>query len=188
MQSVLSTHQEWRLVWNLLKWARVLDAIAQAVGEFAPNLLKLHKEMNWSDLNQDQQRQLSSVIFAAPADAHMIAICLRQINEFVEQLKQSSLWTGAVKEKGRLFQRLFTAEEIIDLRDVLEHGAEYIAGKGSKPHLVEDLDGDWPGVLCINGRPIRITVFGRSYEIKPVVLAAIELAKVLPKKDELPPH
>src|SRR4051794_1809945 len=129
----LSPELETRLAWNLLKWARVLDSTAKSVGEFGPSLMGLVKKMDLAAPTSDQQRELVAHVFAAPADAHMIAICLRQINEFVEQLKQTRLWQGTVKEKGRLFQKHFAAEEIINLRDVLEHSAEYIAGKGSRP-------------------------------------------------------
>jgi hypothetical protein len=126
MKPALSAEQDRRLVWNLRKWCRILDETAKAVGEFGPNLLRLGEEMDFSHLNQDQFRQLRSVIFGVPADVHMVAICLRQVNEYVEQFKQSRLWTAAIKEKGRLFQKLFAAKDIIDLRDVLEHSAEYV--------------------------------------------------------------
>ena len=65
----------------------------------------------------------------------MIAICLRQIDEYARELEACSLWSGALAETGSAFLKLVASEDLRNLRDVVEHSAEYIAGKGREPKL-----------------------------------------------------
>jgi hypothetical protein len=110
----------------------------------------------------------------------MIAISLRQIDEYARKLEACPLWSGAIAETGSAFRKLVASEELRNLRDVVEHSAEYIAGKGRKPELVQDPDADWPSAQIINGKITRIAIFGRSYDVQTTILAAIEFVKALP--------
>jgi len=174
----LTAEQERRLVSNIKKWARILDESAHALS--SNDISKLFREYDFSNLTPDQFRQVRSSVFSLPADAHMVAISLRQIDEYARELEGSSLWSGGIAHAGTTFRSLLASEEARNLRDVVEHGAEYVAGRGRRPELVQDPDADWPSVLIIDGKVIRITVFGLSYEVKPLILAAIEFVRVLP--------
>jgi len=175
----LSTEQERRLLSNIKKWARILDESARALS--SNDITKRFREYDFSSLTPDQFRQVRSSVFSVPADAHMVAISLRQIDEYARELESSSLWSGAIAHAGTAFRTLLASEEARNLRDVVEHGAEYVAGRGRKPELVQDPDADWPSVLIIDGKVTRIAVFGRSYEVKPLILAAIQFVRVLPR-------
>ena len=59
----------------------------------------------------------------------MVAISLRQIDEYARELERSSLWSGAIADSGTAFRSLLASEEARNLRDVVEHGAEYVAGR-----------------------------------------------------------
>ena len=169
-----------RLVWNIKKWAWILDLSAEAVGQNAERMIALFHELNFGELTKEELRKVRTEVFAGPLNAHMIAVCLRQIDGFARRLKSSSIWSGAVAKKGENFLAIFGSEELKDMRDVLEHAADYVVGKGRKPQLLVDPDQDWPSVLGLNKRVERITVFGKSYEVKTAILAAIELSKLLP--------
>lgn len=129
-----------------------------------------------------------SAVFGTAVNAHMIAICLRQIDAHAKHLqsKAPSFWRGSVAQKGSQFIARFGSAEIRDMRNVLEHGAQYIVGDGDKPELITDPEADWPSVLAVNGRVERIAVFGRTYEVKDIILAAIDFANALisQRKDE----
>lgn len=175
----VTQEQQKRLVWNVKKWARILDqclhSLTQRANQFAAVAPQMGQEMTPAQLLQARD-----LAFGTPADAHMIAISLRQIDDFAKALISSELWRGDVAQKGDNYRGLVNSTEVRDLRDVLEHSAAYVVGKGSKPELVVDPDGDYPSVLMLNSRVVRITVFGRSYDITAVVLAGIEFATALP--------
>lgn len=176
----LSVDQERRLDWNIKKWARIRDESARSLSKFPDEIMRLFREYDFSNLTPDQFRKVRSSIFAAPGDAHMIAICLRQIDEYARELEACPLWSGAIAETGLAFRKLVASEELRNLRDVVEHSAEYIAGKGRKPGPVQDPDADWPSAQIINGKVTRIAIFGRSYDVRTTILAAIEFVKALP--------
>jgi len=66
---------------------------------------------------------------------------------------------------------------VSNLRDLLEHQAEYIAGRGEKRHLVVDLT---ESVSFGNEAPgkVWVSVFGRRCRVDPIVQAvsALEVA------------
>ena len=182
--------QERRLVSNIKKWARILDESAMSLSKLPHEIMRLSREYDFSNLTPDQIRHLRSLFFAIPADAHMIALCLRQIDEYARELEACPLWSGAIAEKGSAFREIMTSQELRNLRDIVEHSAEYIAGKGRKPELVQDPDKDWPSTLIVNEKVTRIGIFGRDYNVQTVILAAIEFFKALPAEgagDKRPP-
>jgi hypothetical protein len=176
---LITEQQQKRLVWNVKKWARMLDESLRTLSQRAERFASVAPQLG-KKLSPVQVMEARALAFGAPADAHMIVISLRQLDEFARALVASNLWCGDVAQKGNDFRKLVNSTKVRDLRDVLEHGADYILGKGNKPELMLDPDGDYPSVLMSNGKVVRITVFGRSYDITNVVLAGIDLAKVLP--------
>ena len=171
---------EKRLIWNVKKWARILDGVASNLSQAPDRVIAQFQEYDFSNLTREQLSAVRSSVFQIPTDAHMIGISLRQIDEYAKQLSNYPLWSDEVAAKGNVFRSAYGSSKLRDMRNVLEHGAEYLAGKGDKPHLVVDPGGDWPGVLMINRKVERITVFGVEYDVKPVILAAIEFVKALP--------
>jgi len=178
-----SADQQRRLVSNIKKWARILDESAMSLSKLPLEIMRLSREYNFSNLTPDQIRNLRSSIFAIPADAHMVALCLRQIDEYARELKACPLWSGVIAEKGSAFRDIMSSQELRNLRDVVEHSAEYIAGKGRKPELVQVPDKDWPSTLIVNGKVTRIGIFGRDYNVQTAILAAIEFFRALPAED-----
>jgi hypothetical protein len=175
-----SVDQERRLVWNIKKWARILDESAKSLSESPYEIMRLYREYDFSNLTPDQLRKVRSSIFAAPSDAHMIAICLRQIDKYARELEACPTWSGSIAETGSAFRKLMASKELRNLRDVVEHSAEYIAGKGRKLELVQDPDADWPSAQIINRKVTHIAIFGRHYDVQTTILAAIEFVKALP--------
>ena len=66
----------------------------------------------------------------------MIAVCLRQVDGYARRLKNYSIWSGTVAKKGENFLSIFKSEELKDMRDALEHAADYVAGHGDKPQPI----------------------------------------------------
>lgn len=158
----------------------MLDFAASDLSSSPERLLAQFKQYDFSNLTQDQLRAVRSTVFGIPSQAHMIAICLRQIDEFANQLRRYPLWSGELATKGKSFRSIIRSSKNRELRNFLEHSAEYIAGKGRNQQLVVDRNEDWPGILVIDGKVERITIFGLTYDTKPAILAAIELVKALP--------
>ena len=178
----ISAVQERRLISNIRKWTRILDESAKSLSTNPNDILRKYKEYDFSNLTPDQFRQVRSSIFAGPAQAHMIAICLRQIDEYIRELKACPIWSGVIAEKGLAFRAIMKSQELRNLRDVVEHSAEYIAGRGRMPKLIQDPEQDWPDVLIIDGRINKITIFGCSYVVRHAISAAIEFVMALPSE------
>jgi len=174
-----------RLIKNTKKWTRVLDDAAMKLADSPTTILHRAKKWDFSNLSQQQFNEVKSLIFSIPAQAHMVAISLRQIFIYSKRLQNTKYWTGSIAKKGAEFQKQYNSEKTQDLRDVLEHSADYIVGKGRKPKLVKDLDSDWPTLKCLNGKMMPIGLFGIEYELAPIITSAIEFTKLLPSSDEL---
>jgi hypothetical protein len=108
---------------------------------------------------------------------------VRQIDEHARELQKSRLRAGDIARAGTRLRDLTAYEDLRDLRDVVEDAAECIAGRGRKPDLVLDPDQDWPSAVIVNDRVASISVFGRTYEIRPAIFAAIAFVKTLPQTD-----
>lgn len=177
-----TSDQERRLASSLNKWARILDESCASLAKHPESLTQKLRTYDPHDLTTSQFREIRSIVFAIPADAHLVAICLRQIDEHARELAKYPIWTGDVATKGAAFRSLIASEELRDLRDVIEHGAEYIAGKGRKPELVQEPNNDWPSGQMLDNKIVRISVFGRGYNVSSAIYAAIQLAMVLPRE------
>ena len=142
-------------------------------------MMNLTKRIDFNNLSADQLREVRWAVLSAPTSAHTVAICLRQLDEYARELQNSAIWTREIAAKGIYFRDLVASEEIRNLRDVVEHSVEYLAGGGRKPTLIHDPEADWPSVQVIDGKATVITVFGRAYQVKPTILAAIAFARAL---------
>ena len=66
-----------------------------------------------------------------------------------------------------------------DFRDVLEHSAVYTAGRqGRKRQLIQSEQVGY-GVQALGGRLKGITVFGKTYDVLPIIEAALGLMSAL---------
>ena len=91
--------------------------------------------------------------------AHLLAIGMRQIERHLQFLKDVGFRNPAIADAATKFFDACNTAVVRDLRDLLEHQADYIAGEGRKPHLVVDLrqpvsfGGD--STLCGPLRPLK---------------------------------
>jgi hypothetical protein len=114
-------------------------------------------------------------------DAHLLVIGVRQIEEHLQYLKQVGFRTPQIKLTAKQFFAACRTADIKNLRDVLEHQAQYIAGKPKKPHLVVDpkqlvsFGDDAPG----KEQAVWVSVFGKKCRIDPVVRAVAALEGAL---------
>ncbi|PYN91628.1 MAG: hypothetical protein DMD89_30275 [Candidatus Rokuibacteriota bacterium] len=72
-------------------------------------------------------------------DAHLLAIGIRQIEEHFQHLKKVGFRTPEIAQAAKQFFAACKTADVKNLRDLLEHQAQYIAGKPQKPHLVVDV-------------------------------------------------
>ncbi len=181
MSTSLNDEQTQRIVRALWKWINILDKSANELSRSPEKWIELIHSLDLSHLTRQQVKVLRSALYQTPADAHVIAICLRQIDQHIKALMKSQLWRGELAKRGQNFRSIFGSNEIVDLRDVIEHSADYLTGSGRKPELFQDPDQDWPAVSIAEGQALDVTLFGRRYNMLPSITAATELAKALPK-------
>ena len=113
-------------------------------------------------------------------DAHLLAIGIRQIEEHLQYLKKLGFRTPEIAQAAKQFFAAYKTADLKDLRNLLEHQAQYIAGEGRKPHLVVDLKqsvsfgSDAPG----EEQSLWVSVFGWKCRVDPIVraVAAVEVA------------
>ena len=118
-------------------------------------------------------------------EAHVLAICLRQIQEHLEQLrrlKHGGFRTPRIARATERFFRAYNTADLKNLRDLLEHQADYVAGKGDKRHLVVDLKESVSFGNDASGK-VWVSIFGRQCRVDPIVqaVAALEVALREPK-------
>ncbi len=113
--------------------------------------------------------------------AHLLAIGMRQIERHLQFLKDVGFRNPAIADAATKFFDACNTAVVRDLRDLLEHQADYIAGEGRKPHLVVDLrqpvsfGGDSTG----SEELVWVSVFGRQYRVDPIVRAVEALEGAL---------
>src|SRR3989442_38167 len=74
------------------------------------------------------------------SDAHLLTNGLRQIERHLTLLKKTGFRTPQIVKAANQFFDDYNATDLKNLRDLLEHQADYLAGEGQKPHLVVDLN------------------------------------------------
>ena len=154
---------------NILKWIVVVQKITLRLSE---------KEL---------VKQIAAVAFKgerAPEewliDAHLLAIGLRQIEEHLQYLKKLGFRTPKIAQAAKQFFAAYKTADLKDLRDLLEHQAQYIAGKARKPHLVVDLKRSVSFESDAQGgeQSLWVSVFGWKCSVDSILptVAAVEVA------------
>ena len=175
MTLALDERQVRRLVSDLEAWAIVLDVVAYRLAtiqtEQIPAILEREDAM---EIGGEGFKQLRRAIFGVKADAHMLVLSLRQINEHLRELRAvASLWTDEVTRAVDEFHRHYGTEALRDMRDMLEHSAEYVAGKGRKPNRIVDPGASWPGIGSVDGQISTLQLFGNDYQLTEVIGSAL---------------
>jgi hypothetical protein len=121
---------------------------------------------------------------------HMLCLALQHLDRCLELLISSRLPADFPGDRARRFRR--TWRTLQDLRDVLEHEEEYLAGRGRNPALVVKDTHGWINIrgVQVATRPHQETrnaegllvgyrVQGRDYDLSEVLRCTAELAPAL---------
>ena len=114
-------------------------------------------------------------------DAHLLAIGIRQIEEHFQHLKKVGFRTPEIAQAAKQFFAACKTADVKNLRDLLEHQAEYIAGKTRKQRLVVDLKqsvsfgSDAPG----KEQSVCVSVFGKKCHVDSILRAVVALEAAL---------
>ena len=120
---------------------------------------------------------------------HMLCLALKHLDRCLELLADK--WPrGFPEQKAKEFRRAW--KPLQDLRDVLEHEEDYIAGVGKKPSLVAPDVHGWVNIrgVRVPARPhkesrnakglvVGYQVQGRYYDLSRVLQLAEDLARLL---------
>jgi len=117
------------------------------------------------------------------SDAHLLAIGLRQIKEHLQCLKRirTGFRTPQIRNAAQQFLDAYHRAHVDDLRDLLEHQAEYIVERGETQHLVIDVTES----VAFGSDPtepeesVWVSVFGRKCRVDPIVRAVADLEVAL---------
>ena len=117
-------------------------------------------------------------------NAHVLAIGLRQIEEHLKRLRgeRPGFRTSRIAEAAGQFFHAYKTADVRNLRHLLEHQAEYLAGGGKKRHLVLDRTESVSFGNDASGK-VWVSIFGRQCRVDPIVqaVAALEVALREPK-------
>src|SRR5437588_1077404 len=155
---------------NILMWAVVVQKITPRLSE------------------EELIKQIAAIAFKgerAPeewlSDPHLLAIGIRQIEKHLQCLKKVGFRTPKIEQAAKQFLAACKTADVKNLRNLLEHQAEYIAGEARKRHLVVDLKqsvsfgSDAPGME----RSVWVSVFGKKCRVDPIVRAVAALEGAL---------
>lgn len=102
--------------------------------------------------------------------------CLRHI----EALGPDAAWDDRLLTLMKSYRSAFAGEQLKDLRDVLEHEEEFMAGGGRRRDsrvIVDELSAGLG--FSSTDRIVSIRRFGRCYDVRHVVDAALALEEPL---------
>jgi hypothetical protein len=111
---------------------------------------------------------------------HMVTISFQQIDRYSRYLQLTSIWREDVARAGNSFREELRHAGIRDLRNVLEHSADYSVGRGDRPELAPDPTNNFANHAARDGRLIELGAFGRWYRVEDAMRAAREFAATLP--------
>ena len=160
---------------DLRTWINIAASVSRQVIEEPEELLEVIRDAKGSF--DPDPKQVAKILRVAVVNVHMLAVALRQIDRLVEIL--ISEWSGELASGGAKFRDLFASSELKDFRDVLEHAADYVADQGNKPELKQSEQAGY-GASGEDGRISGIHVFGKTYDVSPVIAAAFDLLPLLP--------
>ena len=112
---------------NTLTWTGIIR-------EVASRLSATHLIQQMGALQQDPhaaQQWLS--------DAHLLVIGCRQVDRHLKFLQKLGFRTSRMEQAAKGFLGAYNTTDLKDLRDLLEHQADYIAGQGRNSKLAIDL-------------------------------------------------
>lgn len=115
------------------------------------------------------------------SNAHLLTIGIRQIERHLQHLKDTGFRTRQIEQAATQFFDAYDIADVKNLRDLLEHQADYVAGKCQKPHLVVDLTESVSFGNDAFGR--WVSVFGTRCHVDPILraVAALDVALREPK-------
>jgi len=123
------------------------------------------------------------------SDAHLLTIGLRQIEQHLQCLKRmrTGFRTPHITQTAKQFLVAYNTADVRNLRHLLEHQAEYIAGRGKHPCLVVDLKESiaFGSDTTEPEESVWVSVFGRKCRVDPIVRAAAALEAAL-REDSRP--
>jgi len=114
-------------------------------------------------------------------DPHLLAIGIRQIERHLQYLeKEVGFRTTEIAQAAKQFFDVYNSTDVKNLRDLLEHQADYIVGKGEKPRLVVDMKQSvsFGSDASGNEQAVWVSVFGWKCQVDSIVraVAALEVA------------
>jgi hypothetical protein len=114
--------------------------------------------------------------------AHMLALSFTHIAKRLKILQGWKRLPDEARQPTRRFLERFESEEIKDLRDGLEHSADYLAGRGDYPEriIVDITDCQTPGVAVQHAKHVtQLRLFGRLYPVGDLIVYAREIRSAL---------
>ncbi len=175
----LTDRQRLLLVSDLRTWINIAASVSRHIIEEPEELHEIVRDSKGS-FNPDP-KQVAIILRVAVVNVHTLAIALRQIDRHVQLLTPE--WSGELASRGAKFRTLFASSEMQDFRDVLEHSADYVADRGRKPELKQSEQAGY-SVLGVDKRISGISVFGKTYDVLPVIAAALDLMPLLSRTTE----
>src|SRR5207249_6823048 len=124
------------------------------IREVASRLSATHLTQQMGALQQDQHAAQGWL-----SDAHLLVIGCRQVDRHLTFLEKLGFRTSRMEQAAQLFFGAYNTTDLRDLRDLLEHQADYIAGKGRNPKLAIDLTLPVVFTAEADGPERRVSVF-----------------------------
>lgn len=172
----MTDRQKLLITIEALKWINRLSQILQHISETDACLERAYrrfKDTGHGRSLEPIQRFLSNgSVQDRMFELCLIPLILRQIDDHIRVLKSG--WSGELAVKGKQYRKMFRGSEIRDLRNVLEHLADFLIGRGNEPNLMRKDEPD-PSVQTKDGEVISMTLFGKRYMVRDLINAALDL-------------
>ena len=109
---------------------------------------------------------------------HTVSLILRHVAEHLRRLEPCP---DRFREAAKAYLKEYEEQELKNLRDVLEHQAEYLAGSGRHQELVLDANSTVTFGAGSGGRQdeVWIYAFGREYRIGDLLRSAERLRRAV---------
>ncbi len=170
----LTDRQRVLLMADASSWINVATSVTQVAVDEGEELADAIRDAG--DSSPVDAVLVAKVFRVAMMNVHMIAIALRQIDRHLKRLAPE--WSGDLAREGARFRTLYAASDMKDFRDVLEHSADYLVDDGTKPELKQSEEVGY-SVLAVDRRIQGISVFGKTYDVVPLVAATTALLPLL---------
>lgn len=164
-------------------WIKVAASVTSRIVDEGQEVMNAIIDSDGS-INVDP-KLVAKIFRVAMMNVHTIAVSLRQIDRHLQFL--ASEWSGDLARKGAEFRTLYADSDMKDFRDVVEHSADYTADKGCKPELKQSEQAGY-SVLSVGGKIEGVSIFGKTYDIVPLIEAAIVLLPLLAPEERVAPN